>query len=58
MELTKRRRGEREGRRGRAERALLLGELRIERMFLKRLGLRVLKKSVYPHLFRHGSSTY
>ena len=28
------------------------------RMFLNRLGKRVLKKSVHPHLFRHSSATY
>jgi len=28
------------------------------RMFLYRLGKKVLKKEVYPHLFRHSSATY
>ena len=28
------------------------------RMFLSRLGKKVLKKKVYPHLFRHTSATY
>lgn len=28
------------------------------KMFLKRLGIRVLKKKVYPHLLRHSSATY
>lgn len=28
------------------------------RMFLRRLGQRVLKKHVHPHLFRHSSATY
>jgi len=28
------------------------------RMFLFRLGKRVLKKDIYPHLFRHSSATY
>ena len=28
------------------------------RMFLRRLGEEVLKKSVHPHLFRHSSATY
>jgi len=28
------------------------------RMFLNRLGKRILKKSIHPHLFRHSSATY
>lgn len=28
------------------------------RMFLTRLGKRVLKRHVHPHLFRHSSATY
>ena len=28
------------------------------RMFLRRLGLRVLQRPVHPHLFRHSSATY
>ena len=28
------------------------------RMFLIRLGKKVLKKRIYPHLFRHSSATY
>jgi len=28
------------------------------RMFLSRLGKKVLNKEIYPHLFRHSSATY